>query len=196
MKITGLRLRELTGVMEFDGDFWEERLIRPIDVYPEHKAQRASNTTGAPNRIEDGKYRMRSVFLEIDTDEGVTGLGGPVANPYLDGNDAKARDFAGKLAEMFGPERFFIEIQDHGIKEQREVNRKLIPLAKSLGLPIVATNDVHYCNQGDAPYQDVLVCVQTNTTIHDPKRLKQDSNEFFLRRPSVMTETSTGATRI
>lgn len=79
MKITDLRLRELTGVMEFEGDFWEERLSRPIDVYPEHKAQPASVHTGVPRRNDDGTYRIRAVYLEIDTDEGVTGLGGPVA---------------------------------------------------------------------------------------------------------------------
>ena len=140
----------------------------------------------------EGFYYRPRIDLEMlqEHHEGIIAtsacLGGPVANPFLDGNEAKARDYAGKLAEMFGPERFFIEIQDHGLKEQREVNRKLIPLAKSLGLPLVASNDVHYCNQGDAPYQDVLVCVQTNTTIHDPKRLKQDSNEFFLKGPEEM----------
>ncbi len=115
-------------------------------------------------------------------------LGGPVANPLLDGNETKAREYAGTLAELFGKERFFIEIQDHGLKEQLEVNRSLIPLANSLGLPIVASNEVHYCNQDDAPYQDVLVCVQTNTTIHDPKRLKQDTNEFFLKSPDQMAQ--------
>ena len=159
----------------------------------------AENETGYRNLVRlasraslEGFYYRPRIDLEMlhQHREGIIAtsacLGGPVANPFLDGNDAKARDYAGKLAEMFGPERFFIEIQDHGLKEQREVNRKLIPLAKSLGLPIVATNDVHYCNQGDAPYQDVLVCVQTNTTIHDPKRLKQDSNEFFLKGPDEM----------
>jgi DNA polymerase-3 subunit alpha len=113
-------------------------------------------------------------------------LGGPVANPLLDGNETKAREYAGTLAELFGKDRFFIEVQDHGLKEQLEVNRGLIPLAKSLGLPLVASNDVHYCNQEDAPYQDVLVCVQTNTTIHDTKRLKQETNEFFLKSPAEM----------
>ena len=113
-------------------------------------------------------------------------LGGPVANPLLDGNQAKAREYAGKLAEIFGHERFFIEIQDHGLKEQLQTNRELIPLAKSLGLQVVASNDVHYCSKDDAPYQDVLVCVQTNTTIHDPKRLKQETNEFFLKSPDEM----------
>ncbi|CAN5483339.1 DNA polymerase III subunit alpha [soil metagenome] len=113
-------------------------------------------------------------------------LGGPVAKPLLDGNTTKARENAAALAEIFGKERFYIEIQDHGLKEQREVNRSLIPLARSLDLQIVASNDVHYCNREDAPYQDVLVCVQTNTTIHDPKRMKQETDEFFLKSPDEM----------
>ncbi len=79
MKITNLRLRELTGVMEYAGDFWEERLSRPIDVYPEHKAIGAVTKTGVPKSLGDGRYQMRSVFLEVLTDEGVTGLAGPVA---------------------------------------------------------------------------------------------------------------------
>ena len=113
-------------------------------------------------------------------------LGGPVANNFLHGNPELARKYAGELAEIFGPERFYIEIQDHGLKEQIQVNRDLIPLAKSLGLPLVATNDVHYCDEHDAPAQDVLVCVQTNTTIHDPKRLKSDTNQLFMKSPDEM----------
>ena len=75
MKITGVRLRELTGVMEFEGVFWEERLIRPIDVYPEHKVEGPGTT---PREIEPGRYEMVSIFVEIETDEGVTGIGGPI----------------------------------------------------------------------------------------------------------------------
>ncbi|MEA2523430.1 MAG: polymerase subunit alpha, partial [Thermomicrobiales bacterium] len=113
-------------------------------------------------------------------------LGGPVANNFLHGQPDKARDYAGKLAEILGPDRFFIEIQDHGIKEQIETNRDLIPLARKLNLPIVATNDVHYCNQDDAPAQELLVCVQTNTTLSDPKRLKSESNQLFFKGPDDM----------
>jgi len=113
-------------------------------------------------------------------------LGGPVANNFLHGDPVKARRYAGELAEIFGPERFFIEIQDHGLKEQIQVNKDLIPLARDLNLPLVATNDVHYCSEHDAAAQDVLVCVQTNTTIHDPKRLKSESNQLFLKGPDEM----------
>ena len=113
-------------------------------------------------------------------------LGGPVANNFLHNQPEKARDYAGRLAEIFGPERFYIEIQDHGIKEQRTVNRDLLPLAKSLSLPLVATNDVHYCACEDAATQEILVCVQTNTTIHDPKRLKSESDQLYLKSADEM----------
>jgi DNA polymerase-3 subunit alpha len=161
----------------------------------------AENETGYRNLVRlasraslEGFYYRPRIDLEMlqQHHEGIIAtsacLGGPVANPLLDGNEAKAREFAGTLSELFGKDRFYIEVQDHGLKEQLEVNRSLIPLAKSFGLPIVASNDVHYCNKDDAPYQDVLVCVQTNTTIHDPKRLKQETNEFFLKSPDQMAQ--------
>lgn len=113
-------------------------------------------------------------------------LGGPVAQNFLREQPDAARDFAGSLAEVFGRDRFFIELQDHGLKEQRAVNPELISLAKSFDLPLVATNDVHYCNQIDAPAQDLLVCIQTNTTLDDPKRLKNDTDELFLKSPQEM----------
>lgn len=74
LKITRLRLFQLEGIMEHPGEFWEERLVRPIDVYPEHKAEGPSYTP----RISEGKYRIESGFVEVETDEGVTGLGGPI----------------------------------------------------------------------------------------------------------------------
>ncbi|MCC6312411.1 MAG: DNA polymerase III subunit alpha [Thermomicrobiales bacterium] len=114
-------------------------------------------------------------------------LGGPVANNFLLGRPELARDYAGKLAEIFGKDRFFIEVQDHGIKEQLQVNRDLIPLARELGLPLVATNDVHYCDQTDAAAQELLVCVQTNTTLSDTKRLKMESDQLYLKSPDEMS---------
>ena len=113
-------------------------------------------------------------------------LGGPVANNVLHDRPELARDYAGKLAEIFGPDRFYIELQDHGIADQIRVNGDLIALARSLGLPLVATNDVHYCRQEHAPSQDLLVCIQTNTTLSDPKRLKSESDQLFLKSPEEM----------
>jgi DNA polymerase-3 subunit alpha len=114
-------------------------------------------------------------------------LGGPVANNFLHGRPELAQDYAGKLADIFGRERFFIELQDHGIADQIRVNGDLIALARSLDLPLVATNDVHYCRQNDASGQELLVCIQTNTTLADPKRLKSESDQLYLKSPDEMT---------
>ncbi|MBA2468134.1 MAG: DNA polymerase III subunit alpha [Chloroflexia bacterium] len=140
----------------------------------------------------DGFYYRPRIDLELlqTYREGIIAtsacLGGPVANNFLHGNPEAARRYAGDLSEIFGKDRFYIELQDHGLKEQAQTNRQMINLAREFNLPLVASNDVHYCSEHDSSAQDVLVCVQTNTTIHDPKRLKTDSNQFFLKGPDEM----------
>lgn len=140
----------------------------------------------------EGYYYRPRVDLDMlaELHEGIIAtsacLGGPVANNFLHERPGAARDYAGKLAEIFGRDNFFIEIQDHGLPEQLKTNRELIPLAEELGLPVVATNDVHYCNQVDAPMQDLLVCVQTNTTLNDPKRLKSNTDQLYLKSAEEM----------
>ena len=70
-------------------------------------------------------------------------LGGPIANNYLEGRDTEAERLAGSLAEIFGRDHFYLEVQDHGMPEQQRVNRQLVDLARKMNLPLVATNDVH-----------------------------------------------------
>ena len=113
-------------------------------------------------------------------------LGGPVANNFLHHQPEKAYQYANTLSDIFGKDRFFIELQDHGLPEQHMTNRAMIQMAKEMNLPLVATNDVHYCNQHDAPAQEILICVGTSTNIHDPKRLKQDTDQFYLKSPAEM----------
>ena len=76
MKITAVRLRELTGSFALDGDFWEERLTRPIDVFPENRAQGGDMGMAVP--LDNGRYQVTNVFVQIETDDGVTGIGGPL----------------------------------------------------------------------------------------------------------------------
>jgi DNA polymerase III subunit alpha len=160
----------------------------------------AENETGYRNLLRlstlaqlEGYYYRPRIDLEMLAEHGrgliatSACLGGPVANNFLHGRPDVARDFAEKLADIFGPDRFFIELQDHGIPDQIRVNGDLIALARAQGLPLVATNDVHYCQQEDAPAQDILVCIQTNTTLNDPKRLKSESDQLFLKSPQEMT---------
>lgn len=113
-------------------------------------------------------------------------LGGPVANNFLHHQPEKAYEYATTLSEIFGKERFFIELQDHGLPEQHMTNRAMIEMSRKLDLPLVATNDVHYCHQHDAPAQEILICVGTSTTMNDPKRLKQDTDQFYLKSPDEM----------
>ncbi|MEZ4531496.1 MAG: hypothetical protein R2855_10770 [Thermomicrobiales bacterium] len=84
-------------------------------------------------------------------------------NNLLNERPDTARDYAVKLAEIFRRERFFVEIQDHGLKEQLQVNRDLISLAKSFGLPLVVTNDVSTTASKRIPQRELLVCIQTRT---------------------------------
>lgn len=113
-------------------------------------------------------------------------LGGPVANNFLHHQPDKAFEYASTLSEIFGKDRFFIELQDHGLPEQHMTNRAMIEMARKMDLPLVATNDVHYCYQHDAPAQEILICVGTSTTMNDPKRLKQDTDQFYLKSPDEM----------
>jgi DNA polymerase-3 subunit alpha len=159
----------------------------------------AENETGYRNLLKlstlaqlEGYYYRPRVDLEMLAEHG-TGLiatsaclGGPVANNFLHGRPDAARDYAGKLADIFGPDRFFIELQDHGLADQTRVNGDLIALARAQGLPLVGTNDVHYCLQEDSSAQEILVCIQTNTTLNDPKRLKSESDQLFLKSPEEM----------
>jgi DNA polymerase-3 subunit alpha len=160
----------------------------------------AENETGYRNLLRlssramlEGYYYRPRIDLEMlaEHSAGIIGtsacLSGPVANNLLHGQPEKAREYAGKLAEILGRDRFFIEIQDHGIKDQHTVNQELLPFAQAMDLALVATNDVHYCNCEDSATQEILVCVQTNTTINDPKRLKSETDQLYLKSPEEMS---------
>ena len=165
----------------------------------------AENETGYRNLLKlstlaqlEGYYYRPRIDLEMlgEHSQGIIAtsacLGGPVANNILHGRPELARDYAVKLKEIFGQDRFYIEMQDHGIKEQLQVNGDLVSLARELDLPLVATNDVHYCNQEDASAQDLLVCIQTNAMLNDSKRLKSESDQLFLKSGDQMARIFDG----
>ncbi len=104
------------------------------------------------------------------------------------GQDEKAEEVAREYASFFSPGDFHIELQDHGLEEQKEVNPMLIQLAKKLDLPMVATNDVHYLSKEDAEIQDVLLCIQTNKKVTDPDRIRFTANEFYFKSSAEMIE--------
>jgi DNA polymerase-3 subunit alpha len=113
-------------------------------------------------------------------------LGGVVAQAVLAGNTAEARELAGRLQEIFGSQNLFVELQDHGIADQRRVNPALVEIARAIHAPLLATNDGHYCRRGDAVAHDALLCVQTGATISDPKRFKFEGAEHYLKTADEM----------
>jgi len=104
------------------------------------------------------------------------------------GQEEKAEEVAREYASFFSQGDFYIELQDHGMEEQKEVNPMLVQLAKKLGLPLVATNDVHYLSKEDAEIQDVLLCIQTNKKVTDQDRIRFSSNEFYFKSGAEMIE--------
>ncbi len=113
-------------------------------------------------------------------------LGGVVLQALLAGEQGEAKALAGRLQDIFGPENLFVELQDHGLAEQRRTNPMLVDIARSLGAPLVATNDSHYCRRADAVSHDALLCVQTGANIDDPKRFKFEGEEHYLKSAAEM----------
>ena len=91
--------------------------------------------------------------------------------------------------DMLGKDNFFLEMQWHGIEEQKVVNRGLAPLAKDLGLPLVATNDVHYLRHGDHVPHDILLCIGTARNVNDRDRLRYHGDQFYLKTGDEMVQT-------
>ncbi|MGE4357606.1 MAG: DNA polymerase III subunit alpha, partial [Candidatus Omnitrophota bacterium] len=88
--------------------------------------------------------------------------------------------------QIFGKNSFYIEIQDQNLKEQKRINKMAIQCAKDLNIPLVATNDVHYLNKKDASAHEILLCIQTQTNIDDPNRMRFGSDEFYFKPPEEM----------
>lgn len=116
-------------------------------------------------------------------------LNGYIAEPIANKQENTALERISKLSEIFGKENFYIEIQKHiNIAEQDEVNKKLIELSRKLGIPIVATNDNHYIKKSDAEAQEILLCIQTQTTIQNESRKLSmiNSPDFYIKSPQEM----------
>ncbi|MBI4667310.1 MAG: DNA polymerase III subunit alpha [Nitrospinae bacterium] len=112
-------------------------------------------------------------------------LYGEVARNLAAGAHEQARQAAGFYKEVF-PDRFYLELQDHGMASQRNVNRLMIPLAKEMGLPLVATNDAHYLNREDSAAHDALLCIGTGKNISDENRLRYEGDQFYVKTPEEM----------
>ncbi len=118
---------------------------------------------------------------------GTTGcVGGEIQTRLRFGQYEQARQAAGELQDIFGKEYYFAEVMDHGIPIERQTQRELLRLAKDLGLPLLATNDLHYTHPGDAKAHAALLCVQSASTVTDPNRFKFDADSFYLKSATEM----------
>ena len=119
-------------------------------------------------------------------------LKGEVASALKVEQARPALEAAARLRDILGPNNFFLEMQYQGIEEQKIVNKGLIPLARELNLPLVATNDVHYLRQGDHQPHDILLCIGSGKTVTDAKRLRYSGDQFFLKTADQMAEVFNG----
>ena len=113
-------------------------------------------------------------------------LGGHVLQHLLQDDYDGAVKVAGRLQDIFGRDSFFIELQDHGIPEQHRTNPQLLEIAEHLQAPLLATNDSHYVQRGDAVAHDALLCVQTGSQMSDPNRFKFHGDEHYLKTAHEM----------
>ena len=112
-------------------------------------------------------------------------LAGDIPRFLLSGDQSSADELAVRLHDMFG-EDFYLELMDHNLPEQKQVNAKLIEMGQRLGIELVATNDVHYTLKEDAEAQDVLLCIQTRSFVDDADRMRFETNEFYIKSTEEM----------
>ena len=168
--------------------------VHGIDNDPYHLVLLCENRKGYENlclmvseAFINGFYGKPRVDLELlkKHHEGLIALSaclaGAIPQYLMDEDYAAAKDYALKMAEIFGEGNFYLELQDHGIPEQRPVNQGIMRIARETGLPLVVTNDAHYLRKEDAKMQDVLLCIQTGKTVDDENRMRFQTDEFYLK---------------
>lgn len=175
-----------------------------IDTDPYHLVLLAQNDMGYRNLMKlvtfahlDGFYYKPRIDWELlqKHHEGIICLSaclqGQVPQLLLSGNEKEAEAVAAQYRDLFGPDHYYLEIQKHvKIPQAEELNAKIVALSRKLGIPLVATNDVHYVNADDAEAQEILLCVQTQRTIVEKNRplSMMDSPDFYLRSTDEMEE--------
>ena len=113
-------------------------------------------------------------------------LAGEVSSALVRGDYNGAKEAALWYSELFGKDRYYLEIQNHGLREQLEINPELIRLSKETGIPLVATNDCHYLEKDDSSLQQVLICIQTNHTLGEETGLEFSTDEFYVKSEDEM----------
>ena len=131
------------------------------------------------------KPRVDRELLE-EYSGGLIALSGCVAGELprllLTGRYEQARETARYFEGIFGSGNFYIELQDHGLPEEKQVIPELVRISRETGIPLVATNDLHYLKREDYTLQDVLLCIQTSSAVSDPNRMRFSGSEFYMKR--------------
>lgn len=194
------RKRGIRPVVGLEAYVVEDRLDKSNFKEPRyHLTLLAENNAGYQNLIKisslgflEGYYYKPRVDLDIlrRHSQGIIALSGclkgKAAQHLLAGDEEAASREIRVLQDVFGSDNVFIEVQNHGLEEQQRLMPLLAKLARDTGRPLVATNDVHYLKHEDAPNHEALLCVQTGTTLDDPKRLKFETDQFFLKSRDEM----------
>ncbi len=166
-----------------------------------HLVLLAKNNTGYKNLIRivtrgftEGFYYRPRVDEEVlrEHSGGLIALSaclkGEIPSVFLEKGEKEALLLIDRYLDIFGEGNFYLELMDHGIEEQKEVNRFLIEAGKKKGIPLVATNDIHYLRREDAKAHDYLLCIQTGSFARDERRLKFSSDEFYMKSPEEMRQ--------
>ena len=161
----------------------------------------AENDTGHKNLMKlvsrgftEGFYYKPRVDYELLSEyhEGIIAssacLAGIVPTKLRNGDYEGAKEEAMRLKDIFGENNFFLELQDHGLSEQKFVNQGLMRISSETGIPLVATNDCHYLYKEDAEAHDVLICIQTQKNVYDEDRMKYEGGQFYVKSPEEMEE--------
>ncbi len=170
-----------------------------VDNAPYHLVLLCKNNTGYQNLIKmvssgfvEGFYSKPRIDRELleQYHEGLiclsACLAGEVPRALASSDYERAKETAIYFRDLFGPENYYLELQDHGIPLQRQILPGLLQLSKEIGVGLVATNDAHYIEKEDAKMQNVLICIQTNTTVDEPGSLEFETEEFYIKSREEM----------
>ena len=176
-----------------------EDKVHGMDNDPRHLVLLCENEIGYRNlsymvsmAFLKGFYVKPRIDMELlrEHSEGLIALSaclaGEIPRRMRAGDYEGAKKHALEMSEIFGKDHYYLELQDHGLPEQKQVNREILRLAKETGLPLVATNDAHYLTREESYVQDVLLCVQTGKTMEDPDRMRFETQEFYIKSEEEM----------
>ncbi len=185
-----------------------EMYVAPGSRRDRSQDRRSSNSHLVLLALDDTGYRNLSTLVSLSYKEGLyykpridhelisqyseglvalsACLRGEINGCLLQDATERAMEIAGFYKDVFGPERFYLEIQDHGLADQERINPKLVDISRQMGLGLVATNDSHFLTPKDRAIQDVMICIQTGKKLSDPQRFRAYTPDHYLKTPDEM----------